>query len=285
MNNDIFLKQNQPDILLNFTQIFPYLAQLSINDMGLSLTDKEHYLIYKPGQSLDLKIKPGDPIKSNSAVYRAIWEQRRITIRADKSLFGQPYIALAVPLFDSNQQVVGAVCIQETIERQEFLKKMASQLSDSITTLASSTQEISAQTQELAAVSRTLSHLAKESESRVGETDQILRLIKSIASQTNLLGLNAAIEAARVGEQGRGFSVVAEEIRKLAASSADSITKIAVIIQTIQTDSHNSKNQITHIDKVLTQVAETISSIAGAAQQISSMAHQLDESADSLFDD
>ncbi|WP_371365436.1 Putative sensory transducer protein YfmS [Sporomusa rhizae] len=276
---------NSPAILTYFEQVFPYLANLSTGEVGVSLTDRDKYLLYQPSRSLHLKINKGDSIKQGSAVYRAIHEQKRIMVHVDKTLFGQPYIAVAVPLYDDRHQIVGAVCIQEPVERQESLKEMATQLSSSITILAGATQDISAQTQELSAVSRTLTQLSHESETKVSETDQILGLVKNITGQTNLLGLNASIEAARVGEQGRGFSVVAEEIRKLAASSTDSIKKIDAIIKAIQVYSHNSKSQIEHIGNALTQVAESISSIAGTAQQISSMAQQLDQMADSLYKD
>lgn len=68
------------------------------------------------------------------------------------------------------------------------------------------------------------------------KTDEILNFIQNVASNSNLLGLNAAIEAARAGEYGRGFAVVAEEIRKMAVSSETSAQEITKMLLNIQRD-------------------------------------------------
>jgi len=79
---------------------------------------------------------------------------------------------------------------------------------------------------------------------RLGESSQeigeIVELISDITEQTNVLALNAAIQAASAGEAGRGFSVVAEEVQRLAERSADATKQIAAIVKTIQSDTHDT---------------------------------------------
>lgn len=276
------MKETDAQIFAHFLYVLPKINELTCSDVGVSVTDLEKYLLYQPGKSLDLKVKAGDPVKLGSSVHKAMTERRSVLVKVDKSLFGKPCIAVAIPVFNADGEVIGAASIQETVDRQETLKNIAGRLKNSITILASTSQEISAQAEEIASMSKVVAEVTEKSLQGVGETDRVLDITKKVAKQTNLLGLNAAIEAARVGEAGRGFSVVANEIRKLATESTSSIKQIEAVIQGVQENASYTFEQIEQLGQAIEQVSDVITHVAEAIQEASTLALHLDVMADEL---
>jgi len=150
-------------------------------------------------------------------------------------------------------------------------------LSQSLQRISKSSNEISSALQNVLSANEAVVADVNIANNEAQNTDAILKFIRNIAGQTNLLGLNASIEAARTGEAGKGFAVVAQEIRKLSISSSESINKIDKVLNNIQEAVGSIMKNINELNDVFKHQTEDLLEINTSLEEISNIAEKLEE--------
>lgn len=177
-------------------------------------------------------------------------------------------------------EVLGGETAQ-TAEALDAITGRAQQVSSNIETVAAGTEEMSASIRQISAsasdaasvaadavgvAERTNQTVAKLGESSV-EIGNVIKTITSIAEQTNLLALNATIEAARAGEAGKGFAVVASEVKDLAQETGKATEDIGTRVEAIQADTEAAVAAIGEIARIIAQINDSQTTIASAVEQ------------------
>ncbi len=276
-------KPSGQEIIRMFTELAPYINEIFVDDVGVSVIKDRTYTAYVPGKLFDLGVRAGEPMKGQVCEQCIDTGSRVIRmISREESAFDIPYIACALPIKEGNE-TIGCVITTTAVTNQEKVHSIAGNLAASSEEFTASMEELAAGAHELSAICGELGQLSKALASTISQTDEIVAFIKNISEQTNLLGLNAAIESARVGEAGRGFGVVAEEIRKLAAVSAESVKNINASLKKTQESIAIMNEKVVTIDNTVQGQERSIQEMTNASQELASMAGELSNVSDSMI--
>lgn len=238
---------NTPQEILNaIAYTSQYLKELFPLDCMVSVTDREKFIAYYSGNKIDIGLKSNCPIPEGEIILEVIKSGHKIVAEVPKEIYGYPFKGIVMPIKDNSGMVIGTFNIGVDLTTQSELMEITEQLAASFEEVSGSTEELAASAQELNSSQKELLEISKKTQEYIKNTDEILNLINDVASQTRLLGLNAAIEAARAGELGKGFTVVASEIRKLSSRTSQSTREVVEILKKI----NEYIGQISiHIDK------------------------------------
>jgi hypothetical protein len=263
------------NILDSFVAIAPYINQLTNNDFAVSVCDLEKCLIYVPSEKQNHNLKSGTPHVKNSVAYECIVSGKKKVRRVGSEVFGFPYIAIAVPVFDENNKVEGCVCFTEAVDTQDLLLALTDNLHSTIQQMLSIVDIINENSMKLKRVREELKVISVESNKRVDDTDSILNFIRTVSQKTNMLGIKALVEASKIGGDGSEFKEVAEEIRNLSTSSDDYILDAYNIIKEL-------RSAINEINGKLEDLLSISSNQIDINTYINSMTKNLDERAEKI---
>ncbi|MFF0829324.1 methyl-accepting chemotaxis protein [Brevibacillus sp. NPDC003359] len=266
-------------LLNSVLMVAPILQKAFLSECMVGVTDKEKFLAYYPAQGLNLGIRVGDDLRPGSINATAVKEGKRVVKKISKELYGIPYIAVGYPLVE-NGQVVGCLATGVTTDQEDRLHGLAQNLTDALENIAQHTESLAKDADNLAQASHTLSDAAGQLGLKITETTQINELIRNISTRSNVLGLNAVLEAARAGAAGRGFSVVAEEIRQLSQTTATSAKGIFRLLDEMYALVGTVTGEMDKTMNHSVQQSTRIQELDAVMQELRHMAEQLKKAAE-----
>lgn len=262
-----------------FSNFAPILSEMFSDGAVLFTTDLNKFASVQNSKDFQLnQLVVGDKFEEDTAAAEVVKTKSAVSKEHDASLYGVPVLSVCVPLFneDSNE-LIGTFGMIIPKSAAVKLREMSNNLETSLTGISATIEELAASASTIHVNEQNLNNNINEITKLSQEINNVSTFIKDIAGQTKMLGLNAAIEAARVGDAGKGFGVVADQIRKLSEEAKSTVPKIQKLTDEIiaKVDESNQKSQGS-LASSQEQAAAT-EEITSSIEEITSMSEKLNE--------
>lgn len=265
------------DVLDAFHKVIEYIPILVGEPVTSFISEGDTHKVVSIASELPFGTKPGDKMGD--------FEKE---VLAKKQVFKQdlspedvggnveyPFKSIVLPVVDDNGNVVGGGFTAQSMRKKHELTELSNTVRSALEQITDAISDLNVKVQEVVETNAEVQKTVEESKENTENTNEILSFIEDISSQTNLLGLNAAIEAARAGEFGKGFDVVAKEIRKLSTSTSDSVKEVDEVLK-------NIKKSITTINDKIDQNTEVYETQAASLEEITASIEELQSTVEKL---
>ena len=189
-------------------------------------------------------------------------------------------------LTEAKESMTAMTDESENINRNmRMVARAIEEISVSVNDIAQNTEQASDMSAEGKVMAQQASTAIETLNQTTGHIEDILKLIMNISQQTNLLALNASIEAARAGDAGRGFSVVADEVKKLAAQTEEAANEIVEKLAGLNANANDVTSRTADISQTIDNLNDAISSISAAVQEQGSITQEMSDKVNKNMDE
>jgi hypothetical protein len=285
-NNDIItgnyliISAHLHPIASAFNDFAPVVVNLFPEGAFLYMTDLTEVAYVQGSDKFTTEyIQIGHQLNSNDFATKAIALKKMVSKEINDEKYGGTVYIANYPIFneDNSNDIVATLGIVMPKKTEKQIKELANDLNEKIVNISAALEELSASAMNIHSNENELNLDIEDISILTNSINEISEFIKQVANQTNLLGLNAAIEAAHVGDIGRGFGVVASEIRKLAEQSKGTVPKINDLTKLIQDKVDATSNLSKTILATSQEQSAATEQINMNIEQISILSNELNE--------
>ncbi|AIQ49974.1 chemotaxis protein [Paenibacillus sp. FSL R7-0273] len=257
------------NILESVLKALPFFTQTLREKVNLVVYDRTKVLYFVQTRGFELEQKVGDPLIPQFQNFGALTNGREPSlVHISAELYGFPIDVINIPIVDDSNEVVAVLCATYDQSNQHQLNAVVDDNQHISNELIDMVQHVAAHAEELQATSEQILQNSRLAVENAGKVTRVSGLIREISEQTNLLGLNAAIEAARVGEAGAGFGVVATEVRKLSVHSREATSGIEAALKEVQESIGKMEYEISQISASAAEQASLVEAFTQVIERL-----------------
>lgn len=262
--------------------VCPVISEMLGGKAVITIWDKEECLYSLDSKDKKSAVKVGQNVdkefNEKSGVTDVIFKQKRtLTTILNTAEHGLDSKVTLIPVMSENGEVAGFISISYDMSHIMKVKNSTKELKSSLEETNSTISGITDSAVQLSEKLNFMVENTKETEKLIDESSKAVTLIENISKQSNLLGLNAAIESSRAGEFGKGFSVVASEMRKLALDSGQSSKRISAALAEMSNSMKSIIDTINELGEIATNQAASLEEVSASVEEITSNSQVLAE--------
>lgn len=264
----------------SFNSFAPVVAELFPEGAFMYISDLTKIAYIQSSQKFTLpNMYVGYELKETDIAYKTIHSGQPQTREIGAERYGVPVYIANYPLYDEDmgtKTIVATLGVVVPKSSAGKLKNMSESLSTSLNSISQTVEHLASNSMRINANEQDLYSNINSVSEILNKINEITEFISSVANKSNMLGLNASIEASRAGEMGKGFSVVANEIRNLSTQSKETVPKIKVLTDDI-------KNKINEINEKSKQSLHASEEQAASTEEISASIQELSAMTSELY--
>ena len=264
------------ETLAKYIEIVPVIKDALGMDIMMSVTDGDEFLAYWRGDKMVADIKVGDKLNHDDPMWTSFTTGKKLEMVCPADVYGFEFRAITIAIRDKNE-IVGTMGIAISMENETFTKEASGKLLESIAAVQEDMNSINNDNDIIKETAAQLREITEQIRKNIEEVQNFAIGIQKISNNTNMLSLNASIEAARSGEMGRGFAVVAEEMRKLANDTKDSSGKILDILDRFNADIENMNKHLAEQESSQEEGADLSKMLFEEVEKIEQLTQQVIE--------